>query len=107
MGKNPPANAGDLRDAGSIPALGRFPDRGHGNPLFLPREFQGKRCLAGYGPEGYRTTEATEHEHQQDMHCYLCSINDRTHLAKISDLPKASKPVSGRARSDLIAGALK
>ena len=23
--KNPPANAGDLRDAGLIPAMGRFP----------------------------------------------------------------------------------
>ena len=30
--KCPPANAGDARDAGSIPALGRSP-RGHGNPL--------------------------------------------------------------------------
>ena len=31
--KNPPANAGDIRDAGSIPGLGRFPGEGHGNPL--------------------------------------------------------------------------
>ena len=31
--KNPPANAGDMRDAGSIPGSGRFPGRGHGNPL--------------------------------------------------------------------------
>ena len=29
--KNPPANAGDIRDAGSIPELGRCPRRGHGN----------------------------------------------------------------------------
>ena len=32
-GKNPPANAGDIRDVGSIPGLGRSPGRGHGNPL--------------------------------------------------------------------------
>ena len=31
--KNPLANAGDVRDAGSIPGLGRSPGGGHGNPL--------------------------------------------------------------------------
>ena len=31
--KKPPANAGDTRDAGLIPGLGRFPGGGHGNPL--------------------------------------------------------------------------
>ena len=31
--KNPPANAGDKRDTGSIPGLGRSPEGGHHNPL--------------------------------------------------------------------------
>ena len=31
--KNPPANAKDIRDAGLIPGLGRFPGGWHGNPL--------------------------------------------------------------------------
>ena len=31
--KNPLANAGDTRDAGSIPGSGRSPRGGHGNPL--------------------------------------------------------------------------
>ena len=31
--KNLPANAGDIRDMGSIPGLGRSPGGGHGNPL--------------------------------------------------------------------------
>ena len=31
--KNPPANAGDIRDADPFPGLGRSPGRGHGNPL--------------------------------------------------------------------------
>ena len=31
--KNPPANAGSLRDAGSIPVLGRSSEEGNGNPL--------------------------------------------------------------------------
>ena len=31
--KNPPANAGDIRDMGSIPESGRSPGGGHGNSL--------------------------------------------------------------------------
>ena len=31
--KNPPDNAGDTRDAGSIPGWGRFPGGGNSNPL--------------------------------------------------------------------------
>jgi len=30
--KNPPANVGDARDAGSVPGLERFSDGGNGNP---------------------------------------------------------------------------
>ena len=33
VGKNPPANVGDTRDAGLIPGLGRSPRGGNGNPL--------------------------------------------------------------------------
>ena len=31
--KNPSVNAGDMRDAGSIPGSGRSPGGGRGNPL--------------------------------------------------------------------------
>ena len=31
--KNPPASAGDVRDMGSVPGLGRSPGGGNGNPL--------------------------------------------------------------------------
>ena len=31
--KNPPTNAGDARDASSIPGSGRSPGEGNGNPL--------------------------------------------------------------------------
>ena len=31
--KNPPVSAGDTRDTGSIPGLGRSPGGGSGNPL--------------------------------------------------------------------------
>ena len=33
MVKNPPVNAGESRDVGSIPGLGRFPGGGNGNPV--------------------------------------------------------------------------
>ena len=33
MVKNPPANVGDVRDAGWIPGFGRSPGEGNGNPL--------------------------------------------------------------------------
>ena len=31
--KNPPVNAGDIRDVGSIPGLGKSPGGGNSNPL--------------------------------------------------------------------------
>jgi len=36
MIKNPPANAGDIRDIGSTPGSGRSPGGGHGDPLQYP-----------------------------------------------------------------------
>ena len=33
MVKNLSANAGDIRDSGSVPGLGRSPGGGHGTPL--------------------------------------------------------------------------
>ena len=33
MVKNPPANAGDIRDVSLIPVSGRSPREGKGNPL--------------------------------------------------------------------------
>ena len=55
--KNMPANAGDTRDVGSIPGLGRFLGGGHGNPtpVFLPGESHGQRSLAGYSPWGCKS----------------------------------------------------
>ena len=38
MVKNMPASAGDIRDVGSIPRLGRSPGGECGNPIFLPGE---------------------------------------------------------------------
>ena len=35
--KNPPANAGDIKDSGSIPGSERYPGEGNGNPLQYSR----------------------------------------------------------------------
>ena len=51
--KNLPDNAGDVRDVGSIPGLGRSPGGGHGRiptPVFLPGESHGQRSLEDYAP---------------------------------------------------------
>ena len=44
--KNPPANAGDAREAGSIPGPERFPGGGNGTPLQYPglEIFMGRRA---------------------------------------------------------------
>ena len=50
--KNLPASAGDVRDAGWIPGLGRFPCRRkwQPTPVFLHGESHGERSLVGYSP---------------------------------------------------------
>ena len=48
--KKLPANAGDIRDADSIPRSGRSPGEGNGNPLQFSclGESHGQRSLVGY-----------------------------------------------------------
>ena len=50
--KNPTASAGDIRDVGSVPGLGRSPGEGNGCPLQYSclENPHGQRSLAGYGP---------------------------------------------------------
>ena len=65
MVKNPPANAGDARDSGSVPRWGRFPGAGNGNPLqnFFPGKFHGQTSLVGYSPWGRKELDTTEQLH--------------------------------------------
>ena len=67
MVKNPTANAGDIKDVGSVPALGRYPREGNGNPLqhSCLENSTDTRSLVGYSPWGCKEsdmTEATEHK---------------------------------------------
>ena len=67
-GKEPPANAVDIRDEHSYPGSGRSPGKGHGNSLQYSclENPHGQRSLAGYSPWNHKqsdTTETTEHTH--------------------------------------------
>ena len=48
--KNPPANAGDTRDMGSIPGYIPWRRAWQPTPVFLPGESHGQRSLVGYSP---------------------------------------------------------
>ena len=60
--KNPPANAGDAREAGLIPGSGKSPGGGHGNPLQYSclENPHGQRSLVGYSPWGCKESDTTE-----------------------------------------------
>ena len=65
MVNNLPANAGDSRDGGSIPGLGRSPGGGHGNPLQCSR-LENPMDRGAWRATVHRvaesdTTEGTEH----------------------------------------------
>ena len=62
MVKNPPADAGDLRDLGSVLGSGRSPGEGNSYPLQYSclKEFHGQRSLASYSPWGCKELDMTE-----------------------------------------------
>ena len=61
MVKNLPANAGDLRDVGSIPGVGKIPWRRawQPTPVFLLGGFHGQRSLVGYSPWDLKELDMT------------------------------------------------
>ena len=54
--KNLPAN---VRNAGSVPGLGRSSGEGNGN-LLLPGKYHEQRRLAGYSPWGCKETQLSD-----------------------------------------------
>ena len=65
--KNPPANAGSVRDEGLIVGLGSCPGGGHGNPLQYsclenPMD-RGAWSAAIHGCKESDVTDVTEHAH--------------------------------------------
>ena len=61
--KNQPASAGDVRDAGLTPGLGRSPRGGHGDPLHYSclENLMDRvdRSMAGYRPQGCKGSNMT------------------------------------------------
>ena len=64
--KNPPANAGDIRELGSVSGLGRYPGGGHGNPLQYS-------CLENPMDRGSRwtTVHGVTKSQQCSIHVYI------------------------------------
>ena len=64
MGKNLPANAGDARDAGSMPGR-KIPWRRAWQPtlVFLPEGLHGQRSLADYSPWDHKESDRIERTH--------------------------------------------
>ena len=60
--KNPPANAGEVRDVGLIPGSGRSPWRRkwQPTPVFLSGKSHGQRSLAGYSLLGLKQLDMAE-----------------------------------------------
>ena len=63
--KNLPANIRDLKDAGTIPGLGRFPwsRKWQSTPVFLPGKFHGQRSLVSNSPWGRSQTQLSDSAH--------------------------------------------
>ena len=61
MVKKPCASAGDVRDAGSIPGLGRFPWRAWQPTLvFLRKKSRGQKSMVFYRPQCRKESDTTE-----------------------------------------------
>ena len=58
--KNPPANAGDLRDEGLIIGSGRSPGEGHVNPLQYCSEIHEQRSLVDYSSWDHKESDMIE-----------------------------------------------
>ena len=69
MVKNLPANAGNVRDSGSIPGSGRRPWRRkwQPTPVFLPGKCLGQRSLVGHSPWGCKESDTTEPIHNGNI----------------------------------------
>ena len=73
MVKDPPTNAGDVRDTGSIPGLGRPPGGGHGNPIQYSclEDTMGKAMVFPLIMDGckIRTLKKAECQRIMPLHC--------------------------------------
>ena len=81
---NPPANAGHIRDTGSILGLGRSPEGRHGNPLQYSclENPHGQRSLGVVGvytPQYLTELDTTESTGYAHMYIYYTHTHTHTH----------------------------
>ena len=69
--KNPPANAGDARDRGSISGSVRFPGGGHGNPL----QYSWPENLMDRGAWQARVHRVTQSQTRLKQHICICTYH--------------------------------
>ena len=72
--KNTLANAGDLKDKGSVPGLGRSPEEGFGNPIQYFCLENPKDRGARWAPSPQGSKDIATEQHQQSnsiMECIL------------------------------------
>ena len=75
--RNPPDNAGDTRDRGSIPGLGRLPEVGNGKSLQYSclENSHGQRSLPGsYSPRGHKDLDMTKRLSTHTLRIYFESF---------------------------------
>ena len=96
MVKNPSDNAGDLRDACSIPRLGRSPWRRAWQPIpvFLPEKSHGQRSLVGYSPKGHKNSDTTEHKHGLEPYsaAIVCGYENSV-VSQMDEVPTLMKRI--------------
>ena len=87
MAKNPPANAGDAGDKGSISGSGRSPEGGNGNPLQYSclENSTDRGACRGYSPRGDKELAINERLNMSTIMCqgtHMCAKHPRK--AKVS-----------------------
>ena len=85
--KNPPANAGDAEDAGSIPESGRSPGEGNGNPLqysSLENPMEREAWQTTFHGVSKSGTQRSRHTHTQGIQHLLKVFTQFFHFHKVT-----------------------
>ena len=89
MIKNLPTNAGDIRDVGLIPELGRFPGGGHGNPLQYSC-LENLRDRGAWGAAVHRVTKSQTRLKQLSTRAH--TLSERPPLATLYEIAVYTPP---------------
>ena len=90
MVKNPPANAGSIRNSvQSLDWEDPLEEEWQPSPLFLPGEPHEQRSLAAYSPWGHKELDMTE---WLNMHAAQMTLERGVSLGALPSLPVPSSP---------------